>query len=322
MGRQLCRRTEAPQGETLAPRNGDTWLCRQWGANLAGVRLRSRAKCWRLTTEAQGFAGNGAPTRPVTGRASGQNVGASQRRHKALPAMGRQLCRRTEAPQSEMLAPRNGYTWLCRQWGANSGDRQRRLRAKCWRLVTEIHGFAGNGAPTRALGPARTWCTSPRKTLFFRFLCTKSSSLFSARPARTWCTNPRKTLFFRSLCTKSPDLFSARPAPTWCTNPRKTLFFRSLCTKSPDLFSARPARTWCTNPRKTLFFRPLYTKSPGLFSNRPARTWCTNPRKASFLRSICTKSPGLFSARPAMGRQLVRLPTTGRHSVESFRPAL
>ena len=74
----------------------------------------------------------------------------------------------------------------------------------------------------------------------------------------------------------------------------------------------RPARTWCTNPRKTLFFRSLCTTSPGLFGARPARTWCTNPRKASFLRSICTKSPGLFSARPAMGRQLVRLPTTGR----------
>ena len=52
-----------------------------------------RARCWRLVTEAQGFAGNGAPTRPVTGCAPGQNVGASQRRHKALPAMGRQLCR-------------------------------------------------------------------------------------------------------------------------------------------------------------------------------------------------------------------------------------
>ena len=66
-----------------------------------------------------------------------------------MPANGRQLGRRAEAPQGEMLAPRNGYTWLCRQWGANSGDRQRRLRAKCWRLVTEAQGFAGNGAPTR-----------------------------------------------------------------------------------------------------------------------------------------------------------------------------
>ena len=147
-GRQHGRCPADSQGKMLAPRNGGIRLCRHRGANSAGDRQRSRAKCWRLATEAQGFAGNGAPTRPVTGSAPGQNVGASQRRHKALPAMGRQLGRRAEAPQGEMLAPRNGYTWLCRQWGANSGDRQRRLKAKCWRLVTEIHGFAGNGAPT------------------------------------------------------------------------------------------------------------------------------------------------------------------------------
>ena len=119
MGRQLGRCPADSQGKMLAPRNGGIRLCRHRGANSDGERLRSR-----------------------------QNVGASQRRHKALPALGRQLGRRAEAPQGEMLAPRNGYTWLCRQWGANSGDRQRRLRAKCWRLVTEIHGFAGNGAPT------------------------------------------------------------------------------------------------------------------------------------------------------------------------------
>ena len=131
-----------------------------------------------------------------------------------------------------MLAPRNGGIRLCRHRGANSDGERLRSRAKCWRLATEAQGFAGNGAPTRAVpGPP-----------------------FPVFSARGWCTNPRKTLFFRSLCTKSPDLFGARPA----------------------------------------------------------RTWCTNPRKASFLRSICTKSPGLFSARPAMGRQLVRLPTTGR----------
>ena len=236
-----------------------------------------------------------------------------------MPANGRQLGRLPAALQGKMLAPHNGGTRLCRQWGANSvGDRPS-LWVKCWRPATEAQGFAGNGAPTWPVpGPpfpvfsARGWCTNPRRPLFFRSLCTKSAGLFSARPARTWCTNPRKALFFRPLCTKSPDLFGARPARTWCTDPRKALFFRPLCTKSPDLFGARPARTWCTNPRKTLFFRPLCTKSPGLFSDRPARTWCTDPRKTLFFRPLCTKSPGLFSARPAMGRQLGRLPTTGR----------
>ena len=66
-GRQHGRCPAALQGKMLAPCNGGTRLCRQWGANSAGCRLRSRAKCWRLATEAQGFAGNGAPTRPVTG---------------------------------------------------------------------------------------------------------------------------------------------------------------------------------------------------------------------------------------------------------------
>ena len=73
---------------------------------------------------------------------------------------GIRFCRQTGANfagvraalQGKMLAPRNGGTRLCRQWGANLADGQRRLRAKCWRLVTDIHGFAGNGAPTRATG--------------------------------------------------------------------------------------------------------------------------------------------------------------------------
>ena len=133
----------------LAPRNGGIRFCRHRGANSAGDRQRSRAKCWRLVTEAQGFAGNGAPTRPVTGCAPGQNVGASQRRHKDLPAMGRQLDRLTAALQGKMLAPRNEDTRFCRQWGANLGGDRLRSRAKCWRLVTEAQGFAGNGAPTR-----------------------------------------------------------------------------------------------------------------------------------------------------------------------------
>ena len=53
----------------LASCNGGIRFCRQTGANLADGQRRLRAKCWRLVTEAQGFAGNGAPTRPVPGRA-------------------------------------------------------------------------------------------------------------------------------------------------------------------------------------------------------------------------------------------------------------
>ena len=65
--RELCRLPAEPQGKMLAPRNGGTRLCRHRGANSAGDRQRSRAKCWRRAREAQGFAGNGAPTRPAAG---------------------------------------------------------------------------------------------------------------------------------------------------------------------------------------------------------------------------------------------------------------
>ena len=52
-----------------------------------------------------------------------------------MPAMGRQLGRCPAEPQGKMLAPRNGGTRLCRQWGANSaGDRaalQGKMLAPC-----------------------------------------------------------------------------------------------------------------------------------------------------------------------------------------------
>ena len=38
MERQLGRLPAALQGKMLAPRNGDTRFCRQWGANLGGAR--------------------------------------------------------------------------------------------------------------------------------------------------------------------------------------------------------------------------------------------------------------------------------------------
>ena len=119
--------------------------------------------------------------------------------------------------------------------------------------------------------PARTWCTKPRKTLFLRFLCTKSQVIFGAGPAKTWCTNSRKPLFLRFLCTKSQAIFGAGPAKTWCTNSRKPLFLRFLCTKSQAIFGTGPAGTWCTNSRKPLFLRLLCTKSQIRFASQPAK---------------------------------------------------
>ena len=192
-----------------------------------------------------------------------------------------------------------------------------RFPAKPCSFVNGHHVFGTKGAR-----PARTWCTIPRKTLFLRFLCTKSGSLFGDRPAQTWCTYSRKTLFLRFLCTKFGRLFGERSAWIWCTILRKTLFLRFLCTKSGSLFGDRPARTWCTIPRKPLLFRRRAPRlwgqrrrrrtgrgaslpaKPCSFVNghhvfgtkgaRPARTWCTIPRKTLFFRQ---RAPRLWGQR-------------------------
>ena len=109
--------------------------------------------------------------------------------------------------------------------------------------------------------PALTWCFTPRKTLFFRFLCTKSLAPFGAPTLRTWCKDPRNPLFLRFLCTKSLAPFGAPTLRTWCKDSRKTLFLRFLCTKSLALFGALTLRTWCKDSRKTLFLHFPCTKS-------------------------------------------------------------
>ena len=76
-----------------------------------------------------------------------------------------------------------------------------------------------------AAPPARAWCTKPRKTLFLRFLCTKSQARFGAGSAGTWCTKPRKAL---SSVPFAPSFrfVSPRSRPCWRLAPREAIFHR------------------------------------------------------------------------------------------------
>ena len=121
-------------------------------------------------------------------------------------------------------------------------------------------GFPASGSGEGAAPRLRTWCKDSRKTLFFRFPCTKSLVLFGASTLWTWCKDSRKTLFFRFLCTKFLVFFGAFPFRIWCKDSRKPLFFRFSCTKFLALFGALSLRTWCKDSRKTLFFRFPCTK--------------------------------------------------------------
>lgn len=92
-------------------------------------------------------------------------------------------------------------------------------------------GFPASGSGGGAALRIQTWCKDSRKTLFFRFPCTKSLAIFGAPTLRTWCKDSRKTLFFRFSCTKSLALFGAFPFRIWCKDSRNPLFLRFPCTK-------------------------------------------------------------------------------------------
>ena len=116
-------------------------------------------------------------------------------------------------------------------------------------------GFPASGSGGGAAPRLRTWCKDSRKTLFFRFSCTKSLALFGAPILRTWCKNSRKPLFFRFSCTKFLVFFEAFPFRIWCKDSRRPLFFRFLCTKYPAQDKPPPVLTWFLITRNPLFLR-------------------------------------------------------------------
>ena len=143
------------------------------------------------------------------------STGTTSLRSKAPPA-SRTWC---FTPRKSLLFRRRAP----RLWGQRRRRRTGRgasLPAKPCSFVDGHHVFGTKGAR-----PARTWCTIPRKTLFLRFPCTKSGSLFGDRPARIWCTIPRKTLFFRQRAPRLWDQRRCRRAGRGASLPAKPCSF-------------------------------------------------------------------------------------------------
>lgn len=140
----------------------------------------------------------------------------------------------------------------CRAAWASPLNLQPQKKHNIWKkpLCTWYSGFfhceklgfrAGVSTEWRISGVGFRWCAAPR--------------------LRTWCTNPRKTLFFRFLCTKSLALFGA---PTLrSTNPLDLVqrLPQNLVPSFPlhqvfeFQFSVYDV-TWCFAPRNPLFLRP------------------------------------------------------------------
>ena len=141
----------------LAPLDEGTSLCRLLGANSDSRCPGPMAKCWRLSTKEQAFAGCRAPTQAPAARDPWQNVGASRRRNKPLPAAGRQPRHPPPGTHGKMLAPLDERTSLCRLQGTNPDSCYPGRIAKCWRLSTKEQAFAGCRAPTRTASVRAPW---------------------------------------------------------------------------------------------------------------------------------------------------------------------
>ena len=121
-------------------------------------------------------------------------------------------------------------------------------------------------------GAGATWCTKSRRSLFFRFLCTKSPAFFRPWPAPTWCTKSRESLYLRSLCTNSPAFLHPWPGGRGASPlaiPRYPFFLR-LGAPRPRAQTKSDARKAPTRLRASLF--PYY-----IFKRKELTTNTTRP---------------------------------------------
>lgn len=115
-------------------------------------------------------------------------------------------------------------------------------------------GFPASGSGEGAAPLLRTWCKDSRKTLFFRFLCTKSLVFFGAPTLRTWCKDSRKTLFLRFPCTK---FFESNPPAAMRRGALSPSIPYSLIPSSRGTTSLSPDGTGSTKiDVKSKLFRP------------------------------------------------------------------
>ena len=178
-----------------------------------------------------------------------------------------------------------------RAWRRRRAGRGASLPAKPCSFVVKHHVFRAQGAA----GVPGVVLHSPQ-TLVPSSSSTTSSGLKAPPAYRTWCSAPRKTLFFRRRAPRLPDprrrrrtgrgaplpakpcsyvvkhhVFRTQGAagvPGVALHSPQTLVPSSSSTTSSELKAPPAYRTWCSAPRKTLFLR---RRAPRLPSSRRRR---------------------------------------------------
>ena len=181
-------------------------------------------------------------------------------------------------------------------------------------------GWARRGAGVPGSG---TWCTNPRKPLFFRSLCTWPPGHFLLQPLRTCSKDPRKPLFFRPFAPSLRTFSAGGRHGLGARIPCKPLFFRPLAPRL-RIFSACRGRGLAQRSLQALILSVPFAPSLRTFSTPPPRT-CTNPRTPLFFRPLCT-SLRTFSVRGrrGLGAQIPAKPFVLPSlctNLRTFRPA-
>ena len=122
-------------------------------------------------------------------------------------------------------------------------------RRRAERRISGV-GFRWCAAPR-----LRTWCTNPRKTLFFRPQAPRLSGQRRRRRTGRGAslpTNPYSFVRKHHVSRVQWDFDVMDVVP----HPPQALIPSSGSTTSPGPDGPTPALTWCSIPRKPLFFRP------------------------------------------------------------------
>ena len=197
------------------------------------------------------------------------------------------------------------------------GPRRRRragrgasLPANPYYFVVEHHVFrikgAGGGPDVVRRSPQTLILSSPSTT---------SSGAKAPVAGRTWCSPPRKPLFFRHRaprlpgprcrCWRGPTVeygFAGSQAPTWpavgrnesetwCKGNGGSRACGNSCTKSVAAARRKWPETWCKGNGGTRLCGVSCAKSSPTSRRKWPETWCTANGGTRLCGNSCTKSP-------------------------------
>ena len=171
------------------------------------------------------------------------------------------------------------------QIGLRPDRRGASLPAKPCSFVVEHHVFRAQGAA----GVPDVVLRSPQN-LVPSSSNTTSSRLKAPATYRTWCFTPRKTLFLRRRAPRLPSSRRRRRTGRGASLPAKPCSF----VVKHHVFRTQGAAGWqdvVPHSPLTLVLSSARTTSSGLKAPPAYRTWCFTPRKTLFLRRQAPRLP-------------------------------